>query len=70
MVGFLNAYELSGKEHFLKASEKSWEFIEKYIVDREHGEWYWMVSRDGTPSNGQVQSRSVEVPVSQQPDVF
>jgi mannobiose 2-epimerase len=51
VVGLLNAYELSGKDYFLKASEKSWEFIEKYIVDRQHGEWYWMVSRDGTPSN-------------------
>jgi mannobiose 2-epimerase len=51
VVGFLNAYEISGKEHFLKASEKSWEFIEKYIVDRQHGEWYWLVSRDGTPSD-------------------
>jgi cellobiose epimerase len=50
VVGFLNAYELSGKEHFLKAWEKSWAFIEKYIVDHEHGEWYWKVSRDGTPS--------------------
>ncbi|HUM04410.1 MAG TPA: AGE family epimerase/isomerase [Terriglobales bacterium] len=51
VVGFLNAYELSGKDHFLAASEKSWNFIEKYIVDRERGEWYWLVSRDGTPSN-------------------
>jgi mannobiose 2-epimerase len=51
VVGFLNAYELSGKNHFLKASEKSWKFIEKYIVDHERGEWYWLVSRDGTPSN-------------------
>jgi mannobiose 2-epimerase len=51
VVGMLNAHELSGKDHFLKASEKSWEFIEKYIVNRQHGEWYWMVSRDGTPSN-------------------
>jgi len=51
VVGFLNAYELSAKDYFLKASEKSWEFIEKYIVDRQRGEWYWMVSRDRTPSN-------------------
>jgi cellobiose epimerase len=50
VVGFLNAYELSGKNYFLKASERSWEFIEKYIVDRRNGEWYWKVSRDGTPS--------------------
>ena len=51
VVGFLNAYELSGSEHFLKSAEKSWEFIEKHIVDGEHGEWYWMVRRDGTPNN-------------------
>jgi mannobiose 2-epimerase len=51
VVGFLNAYELSGKDYFLKASQKSWQFIEKFIVDHQHGEWYWKVSRDGTPSN-------------------
>lgn len=51
VVGFLNAYELSGKEHFLKTAERSWEFTEKYIVDHERGEWYWMVSRNGTPNN-------------------
>jgi cellobiose epimerase len=49
--GFLNAYELSGRDYFLKASRNSWEFIEKYIVDHQRGEWYWKVSRDGTPSN-------------------
>jgi mannobiose 2-epimerase len=51
VVGFRNAYEISGKDYFLRASEKSWEFIERYIVDRQHGEWYWLVSSDGTPSN-------------------
>jgi mannobiose 2-epimerase len=51
VVGFLNAYELSGKDYFLKAAQRSWQFIEKFIVDHQHGEWYWKVSRDGTPSN-------------------
>ncbi|HYW66296.1 MAG TPA: AGE family epimerase/isomerase [Candidatus Dormibacteraeota bacterium] len=51
VVGFLNAYELSGREYFLKASQKSWEFIDKYIVDHQRGEWFWKVSRDRTPSN-------------------
>jgi len=63
--GFRNAYEISGKEYFLKASEKSWDFIEKYIVDRRHGEWYWLVSRDGMPSNDKYKWIR-EVSVSQQ----
>ena len=50
VVGFLNAYQLSGLEHFRQAAERSWEFIEKYIVDRQHGEWFWKVSREGIPS--------------------
>jgi mannobiose 2-epimerase len=50
VVGFLNAYQLSGREHFRKAAERSWDFIEKYIVDRQHGEWFWKVSREGIPS--------------------
>jgi len=51
VVGFLSAYQLSGCEHFRQASERSWTFIENYIVDRKNGEWFWKVSRDGTPSN-------------------
>jgi mannobiose 2-epimerase len=50
VVGFLNAYQLSGQAHFRRAAERSWEFIEKYIVDRQHGEWFWKVSREGVPS--------------------
>jgi mannobiose 2-epimerase len=49
VVGFLNAYELSGQKHFLTAAEQSWDFIDKYIVDHQHGEWFWLVSRDGEP---------------------
>jgi mannobiose 2-epimerase len=50
VVGFLNAYQLSGQEHFRRAAEDSWNFIEKHLVDRQHGEWFWKVSREGRPS--------------------
>ena len=50
VVGFLNAYQISGQEHFRRATERSWEFIERHIVDRQHGEWFWKVSREGIPS--------------------
>jgi len=51
VVGFLNAFQLSGREHFRVAANRSWDFIDKYIVDHKHGEWFWKVSRDGVPSN-------------------
>jgi mannobiose 2-epimerase len=52
VVGFLNAYQLSGREHFLAATQRSWAFIQRFIVDRNHGEWFWKVSREGIPSHG------------------
>ncbi|MDZ7314859.1 MAG: AGE family epimerase/isomerase [candidate division KSB1 bacterium] len=48
-VGFLNAYSISRDERFLDAAVKTWEFIEQYIVDKVHGEWFWRVDRDGKP---------------------
>lgn len=51
VVGFLNAYQLSGHAEFSKAAERSWNFIEKHIVDHQYGEWFWKVSREGVPSN-------------------
>ena len=50
VVGFLNAYELSGQRPFLTAARRSWDFIENHIVDHNHGEWFWKVSREGIPS--------------------
>ena len=41
---------LTGEERFLDAAERSWAFIDKYIVDHKHGEWFWRVSKSGVPS--------------------
>ena len=49
VVGFLNAYELTGKQRFMDAAERSWAFIERFIIDRKCGEWFWLVSRAGVP---------------------
>lgn len=46
-VGFLNAYQLSGEHKYLQSSLRSWEFIEGNLIDREKGEWFHGVSRDG-----------------------
>lgn len=49
MVGFLNAYQLSDDTSFLEASLHNWDFIQKSIIDKQYGEWFQTVARDGTP---------------------
>jgi mannobiose 2-epimerase len=49
VVGFLNTFELTGEQKFLDAAKRSWTFIDQHIVDHQHGEWFWLVSRDGAP---------------------
>jgi len=40
VVGFFNAYQLTGKEYFLEASQKAWRFIDDNIIDKVNGEWF------------------------------
>jgi mannobiose 2-epimerase len=47
VVGFLNAYQLSGQERFLDAALRTWDFIERRLIDRRGGEWFRGVTRDG-----------------------
>jgi mannobiose 2-epimerase len=55
-VGFLNAYQLTGEPEFLRTAQRSWDFIAKQIVDREHGEWFW-----GRDPRGRVMARMPKV---------
>ncbi|MEO3944330.1 AGE family epimerase/isomerase [Gorillibacterium sp. CAU 1737] len=49
MVGFYNAYQLTGDTRYQEAAANSWAFIDQYIADRTHGEWYWGVDADNKP---------------------
>lgn len=49
MVGFLNAFEISGEAHFLAAAARVWDYIQRHLVDRTHGEWFWRINVDGRP---------------------
>ena len=49
MVGFLNAFELSKQKMFFFASMQTWNYIDKHLVDRVHGEWFWRINPDERP---------------------
>lgn len=39
VTGFYNAYTLTGNEDYLEASERIWDYIKAYVIDRKTGEW-------------------------------
>jgi mannobiose 2-epimerase len=45
VIGLINAYQLSGQEHFFEGAERSWSYIHEHIVDSEYGEWFWASDR-------------------------
>lgn len=49
VVGFLNAWELTGEEHFLDASLKCFEYINKHFIDHEKGGWFPALNLEGEP---------------------
>jgi mannobiose 2-epimerase len=51
VVGFYNAYQLSGAEYFAVAAYGCWRYIQSKVVDREHGDWIKQLYRDGTPDH-------------------
>jgi cellobiose epimerase len=52
MVGFFNAWQLSGREEFLNHSLNSWAFIKQHIL-HPNGEWAWGIHEDGTFMQGE-----------------
>ncbi|KUJ59389.1 N-acyl-D-glucosamine 2-epimerase [Flavobacteriaceae bacterium CRH] len=48
LIGFYNAYQLTGKENYLDIVLKNWEFIKKHILDTKNGEWFWGIYRDNS----------------------
>ena len=51
MVGFYNAYQLSGQRRFAQAAQQSWNYIQDKMVDRVHGDWFKKLHWDGTPDD-------------------
>ena len=49
LLGFLNAWQHTGKEQYAQAVRDQWRYIRDVLSDhRPGGEWYWYVNEDGT----------------------
>lgn len=48
MVGFFNAYQITGEEKYLHHSLNCFEFVKNKIKDNEKGEWLWGIKEDNT----------------------
>jgi mannobiose 2-epimerase len=46
VIGFFNAWQISGNEKYLELAKKSWKFIQDYIIDHKNGDWFWGVSNN------------------------
>jgi mannobiose 2-epimerase len=53
MVGFFNAWQISGDDIWWRRSVMSWNFVRQYLRAPGNKEWYWGVLADHTPMPGQ-----------------
>jgi mannobiose 2-epimerase len=49
VVGFYNAYQLSGQAHFATAAGQVWNYIQAHFVDRQNGDWFKVLNPQGAP---------------------
>jgi mannobiose 2-epimerase len=56
VLGFLNAWQISGDKKFLDAAIRTWGWIKTYMIDRQYGEWHRNVNPDGTPVKNRVKA--------------
>jgi len=52
VVGYLNAYELTGKQKYLENSTNCWNYIKNHFVDKKAGGWFSSVQENGMPGRG------------------
>ncbi|NCD70940.1 AGE family epimerase/isomerase [Mucilaginibacter agri] len=47
MIGYFNAWQISGDDNFKTLSLKNWDFVKNKILDQHNGEWHWGVNQHG-----------------------
>lgn len=44
LVGFLNAFKLTGEQRYCDACDRIWQYIGNHHIDTTAGEWHWLSS--------------------------
>jgi mannobiose 2-epimerase len=52
IVGYLNAFELTGNEKYLDNSINCWNYTKQHFVDLKNGGWFSSVTESGEPGRG------------------
>ena len=52
IVGYMNAYELTGEEKYLDNSVNCWNYARQHLVDNKAGGWFSSVSESGVAGEG------------------
>ncbi|OKS85102.1 AGE family epimerase/isomerase [Mucilaginibacter polytrichastri] len=47
MIGYFNAYQISGEEKYAQLSLNNWAFVKDKILDKYNGEWHWGINQHG-----------------------
>ena len=53
MIGFFNAWQITGDERYFGLSKASWNFVKNKILDKKKGEWFWGVDEFGQVMNAE-----------------
>jgi cellobiose epimerase len=48
VVGYMNAFEVTGNKKFLDNSVNCWNYIKENLIDHVNGEWFWGIKKDGS----------------------
>ena len=52
ILGFVNAWEKTGKEKYREAVREIWRYLRETMIDkRPNSEWFWDVDENGVPKS-------------------
>jgi mannobiose 2-epimerase len=62
VLGFYNAYQISGQRRFSQAAWRVWNYIQDNMVDRVNGDWIKKLHQDGTLDDSSLKVGPWECP--------